>query len=286
MKERQETTTKGSASIIVDEEIAPLMEKERIEFLDLYQQARFHVDMARAREAVVQFFNVDTIKAVAISRPLNFEEREVAKRANLSFGEYKIAFNGLAVIVNNGNSVEELRTTELDSIYTGRETTWKYSGATIQVCLPNENSAAFEIMATRVLNGARYAAPAAIAKSSQDMIDYVSNHKEALGMVSVNWLTDNTDRVKVLRLHDPAAPDSIEEKDKYYTPHQAYLYEHAYPLTTDVYIYSRADIYSVATGLISFISSVPGQQIVINSGLAPATMPVRLVQTSQKDLTQ
>ncbi|HLX13121.1 MAG TPA: substrate-binding domain-containing protein [Bacteroidota bacterium] len=290
-QERKETPTKGNLIMVVDEAIAPLMEKERSQFEQLYVQAHIQSDTAQARAALVKFFDIDTVKLVAISRPLNAEEREVAKRTKLDFAEYKVALNAVAIIVNNDNKVDSLRTTQLDSIYTGLANKWNAYGWTnpvvpIEVCLPNQNSMAFEVVAVKVLNGAKYAAPAAIENSSNDMINFVANHSGALGMVSIDCLAGSTDRVKVLRLNDPFAPDTLGEKGVYYSPHQAYIYQHYYPLTTEVYLYSKADMYSVAAGLITFITSYPGQQIAVNSGLAPATMPVRLVETTQKEIQQ
>jgi phosphate transport system substrate-binding protein len=114
------------------------------------------------------------------------------------------------------------------------------------------------------------------------MIQYVIAHPLAIGMIGANWLNDNKERVKVLGLLDPNAPDSSGTGREYFKPHQAYIYRGSYPITRDVYIYSRADNYGVGAGFISFVTSAPGQKIVLNSGLVPATMPVRLVELTNK----
>jgi hypothetical protein len=52
-------------------------------------------------------------------------------------------------------------------------------------------------------------------------------------------------------------------------------------------MYSRDVNPDVSVGFISFVSSAPGQKIVLNNGLVPVTMPVRLVQlTSEQVKTQ
>jgi phosphate transport system substrate-binding protein len=38
----------------------------------------------------------------------------------------------------------------------------------------------------------------------------------------------------------------------------------------------------VAAGFLAFVASAPGQKILLNAGLVPATMPVRLVQITQE----
>ncbi len=72
----------------------------------------------------------------------------------------------------------------------------------------------------------------------------------------MNWLNDNKEKVKALELSDPNMPDSLGG-GKYFSPHQAYIYQKYYPLTRDIYIYSRADNYGVAAGFTTFIASAP-----------------------------
>lgn len=118
------------------------------------------------------------------------------------------------------------------------------------------------------------------------MIEYVTSHPNSIGMVSVGWMGEYKDKAKIMELCDPDAPDSLEIRGQFFSPHQAHIYRGYYPLTSDVYIYSRADMYNVAAGFITFITSVPGQKIVLSNGLVPATMPVRLVEITNKSLQQ
>ena len=136
----------------------------------------------------------------------------------------------------------------------------------------------------KVLHGGKYKTPAKVAKSSEEILQFVADHTNAIGMVGLNWLGTKKESVKVLELNDPSAPDSLGIRDKYIGPYQAHVYRGYYPISREIYVYSRADIYNVGSGFISFITSAPGQQIVLNNGLVPATMPVRLVQLTNKDI--
>ena len=289
--ERKETPTKGTMLALVSESVAPILKQEQSEFEELYREAKVELKVTSTRDAIVQLFNADSIKTIVSSRPLNAEEQAAVKRYHLDFAEYKIAIDGVALIVSRENPVARLRTTQLDSIYRGITTRWsqlgwKNSSSTIGICLPDENAGEFEIVATRILHGGKFAAPAKVAGSSPDMLQYVVDHPNSIGTVSVGWLANYTEKVRVLELCDPNAPDSLGIRTMYFSPHQANLYRGYYPLTTEVYIYSRTDMYSVAAGFITFISSAPGQKIVLNSGLVPATMPVHLVELTNKSLQQ
>jgi phosphate transport system substrate-binding protein len=278
-------------NIAVDETVAPLFVQEKDTFESLYPQAKVLLDTLQAREAMVRFFNVETTKVIVSGRPMNEEERAVAKRANMTFGEYKVAINAVAVVTNLQNKITQLRTTQLDSVLRGLLTTWNLLGSgkerlPIAICLPNQNSATFEVLNVKVSHGEKFAPPSHIAATSPEVFRYVMEHSNAIGFASANWLKYYKEKVNVLELCDPAAPDSLEIKGQYFSPHQAYIYQKYYPLSADVYIYSKADIYNVGAGFTSFVTSAPGQKIVLNSGLVPATMPVRLVEINQKGSQQ
>jgi len=288
--ERKETPTKGHVTAITSESVSPLVKAEKQKFEELYPDAHVTLEVAHAREAIARLFN-DTIKVIVSSRPLNTEERQVAQKANLQFSEYKIAIDAIAIIVNNSNPVTQLRTTELDSIFTGKIDRWRGPGGAskaspIELCLPSRNSGTFEVFAAKVLKGEDVAKPEAVTATSPDMMQFVSSHPAAIGMIGLNWLDSNETRVKVLELSDPFAPDSLGIRGKYFKPLQAYVYQGYYPLTRDIIIYSKADLYSVGIGFVSFVTSAPGQKIVLNSGLVPATMPVRLVQLTREGQKQ
>jgi len=286
--ERKETPTKGYVKVVVSEDVAPLIELEQRKFMELYPQARVELAIAPAREAITRLFN-DTITVIISSRPLNKEERDVAKRTNLALAEYKMAIDAVAIVLNAKNPVEELRTTQLDSVLTGTVTEWNAVGgevAPIELFLPSPNSANYEVVSTRLLRGKPFARPVRVISSSSEMLQAVSERANAIGMVGLNWLAEKKDQVRVLALMDPEAPDSLGIKGEYFVPHQAHVYRGYYPLSRDVYIVSKADNYGVAAGFLSFITSGPGQKIVLNSGLVPATMPVRLVELTNKGIQQ
>ncbi len=182
--ERKESPTKGHVTMISSESVAPLIQQEKKTFEELYPQAHVELLVASAREAIARLFN-DSITVVVSSRQLNAEEREVQKRANLTIGEWKIAYDGVAVIVNSENALTRLRTTQLDSIFSGKITRWKSAGSDlsseIEVCLPNRNSGTFEFAVARILkNNDTLAPPAMVVQSSLEMINFVAKHQSAI----------------------------------------------------------------------------------------------------------
>ncbi len=284
--ERKETQTKGHVTVVAAESVSPMIGKEKEAFEDIYPRAHVELQIASSREAITRLFN-DSITIIISARALNNEEREIAKKANLTIAEYRIAWDGVAVIVNKANPVDSLRTTQLDSIFTGKITRWDKLGSVlaskIELCLPSRNTGTYEFVMSKIHAGTdSLITPSVVTRSSDEMLKYVASHASAIGIVGLNWLKQENENISVLELANPHAPDSLGITGKYFSPHQAYIYQQYYPLTRDIYIYSRADNYGVAAGFTAFITSAPGQKIVMSNGLVPATMPVRLVETTSK----
>jgi ABC-type phosphate transport system substrate-binding protein len=226
------------------------------------------------------------------------EEEAILKRYKIACERFKIAIDAVAVIVNIENPIAQIRLSQLDSIYRGwtrtwKEIGWKNSNKRISVCLPGQNSGEYEILSRKVLRKGTFSPVDTIAQSSPEMVLYVSKHPGALGVVSLSWLKQFSEnswlkqfsgKVKSLALDNPDAPDSLNIKGKFFGPYQAYVYTGYYPLTSEVTIYSRSDMYGVGSGFITFVSSVTGQKIAMEYGIVPATMPVRIVELRNKGL--
>ena len=172
--EKTELPTKGSITIVVSETVLPMIRQQEEKFESLYTNAHLDIITATTREAITRIFN-DTIKFIVSSRPLNTEEREVAKRAQIDFKEYKIAIDGIAVIVNSENTVSRLRITQLDSIFRGLVTRWTEvdgKGGSIDVILPDPNAGEFEIVGVKILvDKEGRAKKAVVMKSDAEIFD-------------------------------------------------------------------------------------------------------------------
>jgi phosphate transport system substrate-binding protein len=114
------------------------------------------------------------------------------------------------------------------------------------------------------------------------VISYVQDHKSAIGVIAVNWISDSDDstannfrkNIKVVALKN----DSSSQSQEYYQPFQAYIALDQYPLIRDVYLINRESRNGLGTGFASFVAGDKGQRIVRLGGLLPATMPVRIIK--------
>jgi phosphate transport system substrate-binding protein len=276
-----DTPTKGHAAVAVSEEVLPLVREEEARFEELYPEAKVDLRPRTAREAIAELFN-DSVKVIVSTRELNAEELAAQKSLNLEITDFTVALDALVVIVNPANDVTKLTLPQLDSVFSGAVMDWGLLGwkgapGRIALCVPDRNMSANEMFSGRVLRGGGFSRGAKVIASSLEMIAAVTQDPSAIGIVGLNWMRDSGAGVRALDLADPAAPDSLQG-GKYWSPHQAYVYQRFYPLVRSVHIFITPDSYGVSSGFTSFMTSAAGQKVVQSQGLVPATMPVRLVE--------
>jgi phosphate transport system substrate-binding protein len=113
------------------------------------------------------------------------------------------------------------------------------------------------------------------------VIDYVAKNKNAIGLVSVNWVCDKNDsicRSYTNKIKIAAVSHQVLSPGSYFRPEQGSIYDKSYPFTRKINLVSRESFLGLGTGFISWCSGEQGQRIVLKSGLVPATMPIRLIQ--------
>ena len=127
-------------------------------------------------------------------------------------------------------------------------------------------------------------------KTCDAIIDYVAKNQNAIGIIGVNWISDDNDSVsnkfldKVTVMELNSKTSFNKSADDFYKPYQAYIATKAYPLKREMYAITREPRAGLATGFASFLASEKGQRIFLRSGLVPATMPVRLVEVTNRDI--
>jgi phosphate transport system substrate-binding protein len=121
-----------------------------------------------------------------------------------------------------------------------------------------------------------------VLPSQKEVLEYVATHAEAVGLVALASLKNpsvqslGTDSAAAaIRALSFAGQDSTG-KSVLFKLHQAHIHLGRYPLSYSVYVYSRRDS-DLAAGFVGFVTGAVGQKIILNWGLVPVTMPVRIV---------
>jgi len=292
-QEPETNPTRGRVTAIVAESHAALMQLEADEFHRLYQTAQVNLLTATTREAIVHLIN-DSVRIIITDRPLNAEEQAIVKNNDLSVHETKIAIDALALVVHKQNPLENITLATFRNIVRGETTSWnavtagKWSGP-IDFVFTGRNSGAYELLAKKFLNLSEEVVPTVVAKTQKEVLDYVASHPRSLGVVSTACFYSVTrpqgiqDSTTVLRTLAVERQDSTGVSE-FVKLHPANIYRGFYPFHYGIYIYTTSALTRDAgpeVGFTTFVASFPGQKIIQDAGLVPATMPIRLVQINE-----
>ena len=281
----KETTTSGIITICVDETLKPIIQEEIEVFEGLYANADIIPKYTTEVEAFNELF-ADSVKLIVATRSPTDDEIAALKSRKLFPKISKIAIDGIALITNRNNPDSLITMEQLHDIFTGKTTRWNqiYPDSRmgeLEVVFDNTNSSTVRHIIEQVCKGDSLAGNIKARKDNEDVIEYITQVPNAIGVIGSNWIgnaDDSThlsfsDRIQVMLV----SSDPIAFNGNSYQPFQAYLAMQTYPLRRDIYMICTSNRTSLPYGFTSFVSSEKGQRIILKSGILPATQPLRVV---------
>jgi phosphate transport system substrate-binding protein len=280
-----ETPTRGNIRITVDESFQPIIESEVFTFTHLYGNAKIKPEYKSEVDVINDFMN-DSVKVIVTSKKLSDYQIQYLRDTQIIARTSTYAYDALAIVTNKKNYDTLMKYSAIRDIFLGNIKKWKEVNpdsklGDISVIFDNNKSGniryfkeLFEIKDTLPKNF--YA-----VKSNSDVIDFVSRNPDAMGIISVNWISDRDDSLSMSfskKINVVALSQRYVNDGYYYRPLQAFIYDKSYPFVREVYLISRETFKGLGSGFINWACGEQGQRIVLKSGLVPATMPIRLVQ--------
>jgi len=286
-----DTPTSGEITIVCDESYQPLISVESDTFHSIYQYARVKVKYLPEGEAFKELVSNDSIRMIISSRKLNASEEEYFRGRKLIPRVTKVAIDAVALVINTENKDSLIKFEQLKNIISGNYKSWKQlnpaSPLDSFVLVFDKSGSANARYLQETFNLDKTSIPKNwfATNSNADVADYVSKNKNAIGVISVNWISDRDDPMtdkflSKIRVVELSPPDSSQFSSEYYKPYQAYIALKQYPLIRDVYMISREGRNGLGTGFAAFVAGDQGQRIIRLMGMLPATMPVRLIQAN------
>lgn len=282
----KESPTSGRLGVYVSDSHAALAAKEADLFCSLYNRAQITLYSASTRECLVHLIN-DSVRLVLTDRALNAEELRIINKDELEIDSIQVALDALALLVNRVNDLQALSMADLHAIIDQRLTSWQQlpgSGLTgpIQLVTPGKNSGAYELLKYHFLRRSEDFIPAVMTAAQSEVVKYVASHSQALGIASLACVKEDSLKALTEEPDGMVRTLAFTGTDSTGAPvhirmHQANVYLKKYPLYYPLYVYFNHKS-QLAAGFCSFVASAPGQKIILNSGLVPTTMPIRLVQ--------
>ena len=284
-----DTYSSGVIAIAADESFEPIVQEEIDVFESLYPLAGIVPRYTTEVEAINLLLK-DSVRLAIATRTLTEEEMNSFHSRKFYPREIKLATDGLALIVNRENPDSLLSVRDFRRILTGEVKDWKQVNPGsrlkgIRVVFDNKNSSTVRFAMDSICNGKPLAEGNVSAlRTNQQVINYVAQNPDAIGVIGVNWLGNRSDttnlsfreevRVMAVSAEDVATPGNS------YKPYQAYLYYGNYPLARPIYAILNDPRNGLPWGFTSFMTSDKGQRIILKSGLVPATQPIRVVHVN------
>jgi phosphate transport system substrate-binding protein len=287
-----ETPTSGSIKISVDESFKSIMDSQVFTFQALYKKAKVATTYTNEVQAYKDILN-DSARVIIVARVPNKSELDFIKSKGTKLRVTKLVFDGVALIVNPSNLDTLISEEQLSDVLTGKIKSWSELGFSknkekITVVFDHEQGANARFLRDSIIQGKKFSSNCFALKSNEEVIDYISEHKNAIGVVSVNWVSDRDDptveqfltKVKLMNV----GPGDYYDYSKYVKPYQAYIATKQYPLCRCVYAILREPRNGLGTGFVSFIAGEKGQRMFLKAGLVPVNMPIRLVEVTSDNL--
>jgi phosphate transport system substrate-binding protein len=276
----EEAYQKAAATFVSDESFFPILDEELFYF-NSQRLDTISVEYINEQDAVKRLMKLETLLAFTTRNFTDNEKKSLQDRKYMPRA-IPIAYDGLAIIVNNANPDTCITVKDFKRILRGEITRWgelypKSQLGEIDVVFDNPLSSTVRWCVDSLLDGQEMKAPnIGAVKTSAAVIDYVENHKNSLGIIGSNWLNDKRDTTNVtfkknITVMGVSRMDSATKVNSW-QPYQYYIYNGNYPLIRTIYaLLNDPRPNGMPTAFAHFCQLPKGQLIILRSGLLPRT---------------
>ncbi|HKP32035.1 MAG TPA: substrate-binding domain-containing protein [Chitinophagaceae bacterium] len=285
-KKPLETSTSGTIRISVDESFKPIIDSQISVFVASHPDANIIAEYKPEAECLRDLAK-DSTRMIIVTRGLSPEE-EIFYKDSLTYVPRfeRIAYDAVAVIVNNKSKDSVFTMDDVAEILKG---TSKYklrpvmdgTSATSTVRFALDSIINKTNMGKQKMAG--FGSGVTAARSSEAVIDYVSNNEDAIGFIGVSWIGNREDpqQVSFLEKVKIASVQCVScSNETYVKPYQANIATGRYPMVRSLYYIVKENFSGLGSGFANFLQYERGQKIFLRAYLWPAKMSfeVREVQ--------
>jgi phosphate transport system substrate-binding protein len=262
----------GSIAIGVDESFQPLVNAEKAAFEENYHFAKLNLVFKPENESIADLLN-DKVRSVVVSRELTDSEKEIFAREKITYRSFKFAADGIALIVNKANSDTLITLDQLKSLLNGSSK----KASSLELVVDKANSSNIKFLVDRFGLGNSGLAVAA-AGSNKAVVEYVQSHKNAVGIIGSNWISDGDNPTSLGFIRSVHVMSVSENGKDYFQPFGYNLALKKYPLRREIKMILKESHSGLGTGFVNYVCGDMGQLIVLKAGLIPLTRPITIRQ--------
>lgn len=307
-KKTKASAVSGLCKVLCDESFKNVLDDEIDVFEFSYKDASVlarYIDEAAALDSLLN----EKANLIITYRDLTPNQKKILKGQGRAYRSRRIAVDAVALIVNNANDIDFVSVNDIADIMTGKSKKWgdvyptKLKNEPIKVVFDKNRSGVLHYMKDKFNNGNDLPIEFFAQGSSQEVFDAVKKTKNAIGVIGVSWITTDmkstattieekyaelesgetsrqetkfTDEIKVLGVR-------TEESLKDYKPYQAYIFDGSYPLTREIFAIDASPLGTLDHDFFVFLTGSIGQKIILQTGISPAAVPVRIVNVGGEE---
>ncbi|WP_158829651.1 PstS family phosphate ABC transporter substrate-binding protein [Mucilaginibacter lacusdianchii] len=271
-KKNDDTATSGTIQIVADESFAPILDEEAYIFKAMYPETNVKLVYKTEKEAVKLYLD-DSIRTIILARQLTPDEQQIMEQRNLPPEKSRFAIDAIALIVNQQSADTTISVNEIKAALNGKAMTDK------EIVFDNPNSSLVRYLKDFSGNTELKQKNIYALKSNIEVIAYVAQHPNAVGIVGFSWLddpdkdyADNVAKVKIVGVKDE---NNNKTPNIYFKPSQESLALKQYPLSRGLYTLNSTGRAGLASAFQVFLRGERGQRIILKSGLLPDSIPPR-----------
>lgn len=274
--ELPDTYDRGTIHISADESFKPILEEHVKVYESNWPGTKIIVDYKPEAECLKDLY-IDSVRMIiATRRPSEGEKSFVSDSFGIALKSRIVARDAIAVIMHPESTDSSFTTEEIKAILKGN-----FNKNLIPVFDGLKATSTVRFIIDSVLRGDSLTKTARAAHSSEEVIDYISKTKDAVGFIGVSWIANRDDsnqleffkKVKIIPL------ESRVETDRFILPTQENIFFHVYPLVRDLVYILKEKHLGLGTAFGGFLEDTKGQMIFRRAYLSPAVIDLRVRKT-------
>ncbi len=210
-----------------------------------------------------------TVDIANASREMKPEEIQEAGAVGFTPYQIVVAKDAIAIIVNPENPIEQLTLGQLAAIYKGEITNWSqlvegYDRPLVALSRESNSGTHVYFLEVVVRLGNKedlsiFAPTVLLLPSSEGIIAEVKDNPNAIGYDGLGYITGDVKKVAV----------AADAQSPYVIPDAETVLNGQYPISRDLYMYTRGEPVGEIRDYIDWILSSDGQAIVMALGFVP-----------------
>ena len=213
------------------------------------------------------------------SRQIKQQEIDAAKEVDVNPVEWKVSLDGISLIINSENNLDELSYNQLRGIYNGSITNWSEVGgidAPVITYGRQSTSGTYVYFNEEVLDEDDYRVDMNQMAGNADIVEAVINDPNGIGYVGVAYAEARKDELKIVSVRRQATSQA-------YQPTSANIANGNYPVSRYLYVYTNGIPEGAVKDYIKFMLSSEGQEVVVEVGYIGLPQAIRTEQLNKLD---